>query len=51
MIRQKSKSLRGVLNPLTLQQNMDLLREAGFSNMEIFFRWYNFVGLVAIKEN
>jgi len=51
MIRQKSKSLRGVLNPLTLQQNMDLLREAGFSNIEIFFRWYNFVGLVAIKEN
>ncbi len=49
MIRQKSKSLRGVLNPLTLDQNLELLDQAGFSDVEIFFKWYNFVGLVAVK--
>ncbi|AFZ28268.1 methylase involved in ubiquinone/menaquinone biosynthesis (plasmid) [Cylindrospermum stagnale PCC 7417] len=49
MIRQKSKSLRGILNPLTLQQNLELLSESGFSDIEIFFKWYNFSGLIAVK--
>jgi predicted house-cleaning NTP pyrophosphatase (Maf/HAM1 superfamily) len=26
-----------------------LLREAGFNQVEEFFRWYNFNGLVAVK--
>ena len=51
MIRQKSKSLRGVLKPLTLKQNIDLLTKVGYSNVEVFFKWYNFIGLIAVKGN
>ena len=32
MIRQKAISLRGVLNPLTLKQNLKLLSNSGFTN-------------------
>jgi tRNA (cmo5U34)-methyltransferase len=28
---------------------MALLRDAGFTHVEEFFRWYNFCGLIAVK--
>ncbi|MFH1680138.1 MAG: methyltransferase domain-containing protein [Candidatus Eisenbacteria bacterium] len=49
MILQKARSLRGVLFPLTLGENVRLLEEAGFANIEVFFKWFNFAGLIALK--
>jgi len=50
MILQKARSLRGVLFPLTLSQNIALLRQAGFSNIDTFVKWYNFAGIIAFKS-
>jgi len=48
-ITQKAVSIEGVLIPLTLDENLSMLRDAGFKTIEIFFKWYNFVGIIAIK--
>jgi len=45
----KARSLRGVLVPLTVSENIQLLREAGFSSVDVFLKWYNFAGFIAIK--
>ena len=31
------------------QKLMELLREVGFSATDVFFKWYNFCGIVAVK--
>jgi len=49
MVLQKSRSLRGVLIPLTLTQNKELLKQVGFSEIDVFFKRYNFAGLIAVK--
>jgi tRNA (cmo5U34)-methyltransferase len=49
-ILQKARSLRGVLRPLSLQANLRLLETAGFESTDVFFKWYNFAGLLAIKS-
>ena len=33
----------------TLEENKELLRGAGFRHVDVFFKWYNFCGLVAMK--
>ncbi|MGW8286917.1 MAG: carboxy-S-adenosyl-L-methionine synthase CmoA [Desulfobulbales bacterium] len=48
-IAQKREALENVLIPLTTQGNMNMLLEAGFSKVETFFQWFNFVSLVARK--
>jgi len=45
----KSKSLRGIMSPITFEDNERLLRQAGFERIDIFFKWYNFVGFIATK--
>jgi len=50
MILEKERSLRGVLVPLTLEQNQDLLSRAGFRHMEVFCKWFNFAGIIAMKS-
>ena len=50
MILQKARSLRGVLFPLTLSENVELFRHVGFSNIEVFVKWYNFAGIIAFKS-
>jgi len=45
----KTKSLRGIMSPITLSDNERLLRTAGFERVDIFFKWYNFVGFIATK--
>lgn len=50
MILQKAQSLRGILVPLTLTQNINLLKQVGFSNIDIFVKWYNFAGIIAFKD-
>lgn len=45
----KAKAIRGVMKPYTVNENMELLHNAGFKDTDVFFKWNNFIGLVAIK--
>lgn len=48
-IERKRLSLEGVLVPVTNDWNIDLLKQAGFKQIDVFWRWMNFVGYIAIK--
>lgn len=48
-IENKRKSLEGVLVPVTNDMNIQFLKSAGFSQVDVFWRWMNFVGYIAIK--
>lgn len=48
-IMQKRKSLENVLSPLKAEWNVDMLHEAGFEKVDMFWRCLNFCGWVAIK--
>ena len=48
-IERKRLALEGVLVPMTARANEDLLRSAGFSKVDCFWRWMNFAGWVAVK--
>lgn len=48
-IDRKKMSLEGVLVPVTAKWNEELLRGAGFSQVDCFWRWMNFAAWVAIK--
>jgi tRNA (cmo5U34)-methyltransferase len=48
-IAQKREALENVLIPYRLRENDELLLDAGFTCVEIFFKWYNFYGAVALK--
>ena len=45
----KNVSLRGVQKALTLDENLEIIRNAGFKNIDIFMKYNNFVGIIAIK--
>jgi tRNA (cmo5U34)-methyltransferase len=49
-IERKRIALEGVLAPVSARWNEDLLREAGFNQVECFWRWCNFAGWIAIKN-
>ena len=49
-ISQKREALENVLVPYKLSENITLLRDQGFSDCEVFFKWFNFAGLVAVKK-
>ena len=48
-ILDKNVSLRGVQKCLTLEENMQLMKNVGFKDMDIFLKYNNFVGVIAIK--
>ncbi|MFQ5772941.1 MAG: carboxy-S-adenosyl-L-methionine synthase CmoA [Kiloniellaceae bacterium] len=48
-IARKREALENVLIPYRLEENLQLLETAGFKTTEMFFRWYNFCGLLAVK--
>ena len=48
-IERKRLSLEGVLVPVTSDWNIDLLKQAGFRQVDIFWKWMNFVGYIAFK--
>jgi tRNA (cmo5U34)-methyltransferase len=48
-IAQKREALENVLVPYQLEENLRLLRRCGFERADVFFKWYNFCGIVAIK--
>lgn len=48
-IQAKRKSLEGVLVPITSSWNIDLLKSAGFKQIDCFWRCLNFAGFIALK--
>mgnify|MGYP001546287634 CR=1 FL=1 len=49
-IAAKREALENVLIPFTVEENIELLRNAGFGAAEEFFRWVNFASFIALKE-
>lgn len=49
-ISQKREALENVLIPYYLDENLELLRAVGFRATEVFFKWNNFTGVVAVKR-
>jgi tRNA (cmo5U34)-methyltransferase len=48
-ITKKREALENVLIPYKLLENREMILSKGFRYCEVFFKWYNFAGLVAIK--
>lgn len=48
-ILDKERTLRRIMRPTTLEDNLNMLRQAGFKNIEVFWRQYNFVAIIATK--
>jgi len=48
-ISAKARSLRGVLIPLSLEKNIQLIHQAGYQTSDVFFKWYNWAGILAVK--
>lgn len=48
-IAQKREALENVLVPYRLEENKKLLAGQGFRHLDVFFKWYNFCGLLAMK--
>jgi tRNA (cmo5U34)-methyltransferase len=49
-ISQKREALENVLIPYKLSEDITLLRDRGFAHCEVFFKWYNFAGILAVKK-
>ncbi len=48
-IIQKSKSLKGVLEPFSSKANFEMLKRAGFKDTMSIFKFVCFEGFLAIK--
>ena len=48
-IAQKREALENILIPYHFDENRELLLRNGLSTCDVFFRWYNFCGMLAIK--
>ena len=48
-ISQKREALENVLVPYKLMENREVLLRAGFRYCDVFFKWYNFCGIIAVK--
>jgi tRNA (cmo5U34)-methyltransferase len=48
-IRRKQLALEGVLVPVTARWNEELIRGAGFTEVDCFWRWLNFAAWIAVK--
>lgn len=48
-ISRKREALEKVLTPLKPGKNLDLLADAGFRQVDIFFKWFNFAGFLAVR--
>lgn len=49
-IERKRLALEGVLVPLTPSGNLGMLHDAGWRQVDCFWRWMNFAGWIAVKE-
>lgn len=50
-IAQKREALENVLIPFTIQENIQMCKDAGFEQVETVFQWANFVTFVAKKSS
>ncbi len=50
-IAQKRKALENVLVPMSYQENVTLLKSAGFKTVSSFFQWGNFVSYLALTSD
>jgi tRNA (cmo5U34)-methyltransferase len=48
-IAQKREALENVLIPFTIEENIQMCKEAGFKNVDTVFQWSNFVTFVSKK--
>ena len=48
-ISRKREALENVLIPFSMDENIDLLQQAGFLRVEPFCQWFNFVSFIAVK--
>jgi tRNA (cmo5U34)-methyltransferase len=48
-IAQKREALENVLVPYKLFENREMLLRCGFRYCDVFFKWYNFCGMIALK--
>jgi tRNA (cmo5U34)-methyltransferase len=48
-ISKKREALENVLVPYKLMENREMLLRAGFRYCDVFFKWYNFCGMIAVK--
>ena len=48
-IARKRETLENVLIPYRVDENIELLEKSGFQHIDIFFKWYNFCGFLAVK--
>jgi tRNA (cmo5U34)-methyltransferase len=48
-IARKREALENVLIPYRLEENLEILARAGFRSSDVFFKWYNFVGIIGVK--
>ncbi len=49
-ITKKREALEHVLIPFSIEENRELLSQAGFASIETFYQWFNFVSFVAVKQ-
>jgi tRNA (cmo5U34)-methyltransferase len=50
-ISMKREALENVLIPYRIDENFELLKRNGFGSVEVFFKWYNFAGLLGVKTS
>ncbi|WP_024790203.1 carboxy-S-adenosyl-L-methionine synthase CmoA [Lebetimonas sp. JH292] len=48
-IARKREALENVLIPYTMEENIEMLKNAGFKEVEVIFRWNNFATFIAFK--
>ena len=49
-IARKREALENVLVPYRLDENLELLKRCGFAYSDVFYKWYNFSGVIAVKN-
>ena len=48
-IARKREALENVLVPYRTSENQEMLSRAGFGSVDVFFKWFNFCGMIAMK--
>ncbi len=48
-IAQKREALENILIPYRIEENHELFLHSGFRECDVFFKWYNFCGMIALK--
>lgn len=50
-IARKREALENILIPFSVDENLEMLDQAGFTPATIFFQWFNFSSFVAVKPS